>query len=414
MHHGNNTSVSQQNIPHVSGEPESRLLDSLLALHPDYFNDVIAYAQQKKMQILYTAIDRDQAGKPHFTHHSFGLDADHYFYPASTVKLPVAVLALQRLNELNLSGIDRNTTLLHDPLEGISAGCLTDSTQESGKPSVAGYIKKIMLVSDNDAFNRLYEFLGSSYINQQLHAMGYGGTQITHRLSIPLSEEENRKTNPVRFMGTDGQILYAQPELYNTDPFPARNDFIGNAYYQGESLIEKPMDFSKKNRLPLQELHTQLMRIVFPESFTPEQRFRISESDRKFLLRCMSQWPAESRYPDYGADSNYYPAYCKFILYGGERGTPDPELRIFNKVGDAYGQLTDAAYVVDFRSGVEFFLSGTIYCNSDEVLNDDRYDYETVGFPFMKHLGQVVLEHERNRVRRYAAALDEFRMNYDE
>ncbi len=398
----------------LPGKSGSRLLDSLMALYPAYFTDVIANAERKKVQLIYTQIDRDEAGNPHFTHHNFGLNAAHYFYPASTVKFPVAALALQRLNELNLPGIDRNTTLVHDSLQGITEGCFTDSTQESGKPSVAGYIKKIMLVSDNDAFNRLYEWLGPDYINRQLHARGYAGTQITHRLSIALSEEKNRKTNAVRFLDTRGQSLLSQPEQFSKDPHPSRNNFIGKAYYQGDNLIEKPMDFSKKNRLPLEELHRQLMSIVFPEVFPTEQRFTISANDRRFLLRCMSQWPTESRYPDYSADTNYYPAYCKFLLYGAGKGLPDPGIRIFNKVGDAYGQLTDAAYIVDFKRGVEFFLSATIYCNADEVLNDDKYDYDSVGFPFMKHLGEVILDFERKRVREFPARLEGLRMDYSE
>ncbi len=41
-----------------------------------------------------------------------------------------------------------------------------DPTTEDGRPTVAHYIKKILLVSDNDAFNRLYEFLGQEYIQQ--------------------------------------------------------------------------------------------------------------------------------------------------------------------------------------------------------------------------------------------------------
>ena len=50
--------------------------------------------------------------------------------------------------------------------------------QQMGRPTIAHYIKKILLVSDNDAFNRLYEFLGQQYINTTLHQMGYTEVQI--------------------------------------------------------------------------------------------------------------------------------------------------------------------------------------------------------------------------------------------
>ena len=60
--------------------------------------------------------------------------------------------------------------------------------------------KKILLASDNDAFNRLYEFLGQEYINNSLRKMGYKDVQIIHRLDISLTEQQNRRTNPVRFI----------------------------------------------------------------------------------------------------------------------------------------------------------------------------------------------------------------------
>jgi hypothetical protein len=45
-------------------------------------------------------------------------------------------------------------------------------------------------------------------------------------------------------------------------------------------------------------------------------------------------------------------------------------------------------------------LSAVLYVNSDGVLNDDRYDYDTVGFPFLRDLGRRVYEAELRRKRR--------------
>ena len=45
------------------------------------------------------------------TNHSFNLNPI-YFYPASTVKLPIAILALQKLNELKKPGLDKYSTMI--------------------------------------------------------------------------------------------------------------------------------------------------------------------------------------------------------------------------------------------------------------------------------------------------------------
>jgi hypothetical protein len=38
-------------------------------------------------------------------------------------------------------------------------------------------------------------------------------------------------------------------------------------------------------------------------------------------------------------------------------GTIPANIRIFNKIGSAYGFLTDAAYIVDYQEGIEFILA---------------------------------------------------------
>jgi flavin-dependent dehydrogenase len=88
-------------------------------------------------------------------------------------------------------------------------------------------------------------------------------------------------------------------------------------------------------------------------------------------------------------------------------------VRVFNKVGWAYGFLTDVSYVCDFANNVEFMLTATVYVNSDGVLNDNKYDYDTIGYPFLYHLGQTVYRYELGRDRRYRPQLSRFRIDYE-
>ena len=74
--------------------------------------------------------------------------------------------------------------------------------------------------------------------------------------------------------------------------------------------------------------------------------------------------------------------------------------------------LIDAAYFADYNNNVEFMLSAVIHCNSDGIFNDDKYDYDSVGFPFMKHLGDVIYNYELKRNKKVIPDLDTFRFNY--
>jgi len=389
-------------------------LENLLAANPQYFDSILAHRKEWNTQIIYTQINRGANGIAALKNYYFNVNPANYFYPASTVKLPVALLALQRLNELKEKGIDKNTTMITEAGTASETAVYNDPTTPDGRPTIAHYIKKILMVSDNDAFNRLYEFLGQDYINKELHKKGYEDVQILHRLDIALSADENRQTNPVKFLDAANTILYEQPLQTNATPYVTRNDSMGKGFYRGGDLIKGPMNFSKKNRISLEDLHTILISLVFPNKVYSNQQFNLTEYDRQFVFKYMSQLPTESTYPPYSSDTaNYWPAYCKFLLFGNERGDLPKNIRVFNKVGDAYGQILDVAYIVDYEMGVEFFLSAVMYCNSDGILNDDKYDYKTTGFPFMKNLGKVIYDYEVKRPKKHLPNFSNFKFEYD-
>jgi hypothetical protein len=393
-------------------EPDS-LMYNLLASYPSFFNSIITQKDALNVQIIYTQIDRNKKGKIRFTDHHFNHNPENYYYPASTVKLPVAILALQKLNELKIQGLDKNTTMitLADG-EGQTEVC-NDPSAADGRPAIAQYIKKILLVSDNDAFNRLYEFLGQEYINNSLHKMGYTDVQIIHRLEVSLSEDQNRHTNPVRFVDAKGNILYEKPAEKSKLVYAVRNTKLGKGYMRGNEMVKEPFDFSKKNRLPLSDLHSIVRSIMFPDAVPVKQRFNLSAEDYAFLRKYMSMLPGESPSPAYDS-VNYWDSYVKFLFYGSEKGKAEPDIRIFNKVGDAYGFLIDGAYLVDYKNNTEFMVSAVIYCNSDGIFNDDKYDYDTLGFPFFKNLGRVLYDYELKRNKKRTTDLSAFRIQYAE
>ncbi|MES2795626.1 MAG: hypothetical protein V4683_06665, partial [Bacteroidota bacterium] len=60
----------------------------------------------------------------------------------------------------------------------------------------------------------------------------------------------------------------------------------------------------------------------------------------------------------------------------------------------------------------EFFVSAVIYCNEDQIFNDDKYDYDQIGFPFMKNLGQLLYDYESKRTKKYLPNLSKMRFEY--
>ncbi len=392
-------------------QSEDKLIRKLLRSKPEWFGPVLENPGKYDVQIIYTRVDRDQNNQPRLTTHTWRADPKQYFYPASTVKLPAVLLALEKLNRLNVPGLDKHTPLRIDSAYARQVPAATDSTAENGLPSVAHYVKKILLVSDNDAFNRLLEFVGQRPFNEALHAKGYQDLKITRRLQVGSTPEEDRHSNPFTFYQGE-QVLYQQPAAFNPQPFGNTLTTIrkGKGYMKGGQLVNEPMDFSAVNYFSLGDMQAILRSLIFPGAVPAAGRFQLTDDDYRFVRRHMSMFPHESTWPRY--DTSHYPSYGKFFLYGDTKAPFPPNVRIFNKAGWAYGTLTDNAYIVDFDKGVEFFLTATILVNEDGIFNDDKYEYETVGKPFLARLGQVFYEHELKRKRKHQPDLREFRFEY--
>jgi hypothetical protein len=373
---------------------------------------VLADTAKYQVQILYTQIDRNEHGNPLFTTYPFNVDDSRYYYPASTVKLPIALLALEWLEQQQVEGLTLETTMLTDSVRPSQLPAWKDSTAENGLPSIGQYIKKILLVSDNDASNRLYELLGMDYINRKLGEKGLANTVITQRLSFPISPEENRQFNPIRFVDKSGKTLLEIParqadSAYVVPGFPK----LGKAYYKNDTLIQGGMDFSYKNKFSLSDLHGVVQRTIFPDAFVGIERFNINEEHRNFVLKYMSMLPRESKFPTYDT-TEFYDSFSKFFKFGTDKEPIPARFRLFNKTGWSYGHLIDGGYFVDFETGVEFFVSAIVYVNEDEILNDDKYETDEVGLPFFAELGEYLYQRELKRKKQLLPDLSRLKISY--
>ncbi len=391
---------------------EKNLIEDLLKSRPDLFKTILDDPAKFEMQILYTQIDRDKNNVPKFTSYKYRVNPKEYFYPASSLKLSAAILSLQKLNELKIDGLDRNTPLRIDSVESWQRKTEKDISAFDSLPSIAQFIRKILLVSDNDAYNSLYEFLGQKYLNEQLWNRGYKNINLIHRLSTPLTKEQNRITNPFTFYSND-KIIYEQPGQKNPKQYKNElpNLFRGIGYLQNDSLINKPKDFTYSNYFSLEDLQNVLKAVIFPKFIPAKQRFNLTQDDYKFLQKYLSMLPKESKYPKYDT-AKCWDSSVKYFMYGDTKSSIPENIRIFNKVGGAYGYLIDNAYIVDFINKVEFLLTAVIYVNNDKIFNDDKYEYDEIGIPFLANFGKIIYEYELKREKKFKPSLYEFVFDY--
>ncbi len=387
-------------------------LENLMKTQPEHFKHILKNKKQFETQIIYTQINRDEENRPTFKSFEYNVDENRYFYPASTVKMPAAFLAMEYLNELNIPGLNANTTMLTDSAYLGQSAVTTDATAANKLPSISHYAKKIFIVSDNDAFNRVFELLGQEHINNRLHEKGYDKTRITHRLALSMPGDGGLYTNPVRF--TKGaRTLYEKPLLKSETSYaPDKKILKGKGYINGQGeLVNEKFEFTYKNFMPLTEMQHMQKAVLFPEAVAADKRFNLSAKDYTQLYQYMSQLPTESDYPQYDKEE-FNDSYSKFLLFGAKDSIPE-HIRIFNKIGLAYGYMTDNAYIIDTKNNVEFMLSAVIHANANEIYNDGVYEYDSVALPFMRDLGRLVYNYELQRDRKIVPDLSKFKVSYD-
>ena len=370
--------------------------DSVLKQKP-ILQKVNSDLKKYRLQIIYTQITRDTEGKPSFKTYTYHLDSTNYFYCASLVKLPCSILALEKTKELKIYS---NTIMFTDSANACQRSVKKDTTSVNGYPSIAQYIKRMALVSDNVAYGRVYEFLGVDYIHNRLTELGYKNIRIVHRFDGGCKGTENTTTNPVTFYDNKLKPLIKLEQQVASKLYlhPLGDVKIGKAYMNAQNKkINEPKDFTNMSYMSLQNIHSILQKLIFNNYLPMEQRFDIIEEDRVSLINYLTMYPRESSHPTYNTKV-YYDSYKKYFIFGdSKKPITNSDIKITNIVGQSYGFMVDCAYIQNKSENVEFMLSAVIYTNENQIINDGKYEYNTIALPFLAELGRQIYAYELKR-----------------
>jgi hypothetical protein len=349
-------------------------------------------AEEFRLQLLLTRVVDPPMGStrpPRVIRSGYRVDAE-YFYPASTIKLAGAIAAALELQER--AGADQSITW-----ETPARFHALDPAAPATDTTLGMEVRKLFLVSDNPAFNRLYDFVGQDRLNGGMRAAGLASTRIMHRLSVSRTPEQNRQTPRIEFTPEGRNVVVYEPRMCEPDGpaiFLPQGLTVGTGFQRGDGSVAPAMNFESLNRISLVDLHDMLVLLARPDlaAALGKQAFPLTEADRQVLLATMRELPRESPDPVYDP-SDYPDDYGKFLLPGFRRaGVHD--VAIANKIGQAYGFTIENAYVTPTVAGADrresFFITAVIYTNADGVLNDDHYEYDAVALPFMADLGEAL------------------------
>lgn len=357
-----------------------------------------------RFQFLITEIvEREDAGRdadappaPALVEHSYREDAE-YVYPASAIKTFASVAALRKLQRLEAD--HKRRVNLDTPLafcRGESTRCRTtddETNLEGGVITLGHEIRKMQLVSNNTAFNRLMQFVGFDEFHDHMRAMGFTRTFVRHPLWVARPEADPTYTARVELRPARGKavVIAGRAATQSLPPTKLPGQMVGRAYLdeaQGKARVDAPMDFAAKNFAALRDFHRLTLGIVLPgDPRVPD--LGLDARKLKFLRRAMTQDPLESKNPVYTDEKKSALRY-KPMLEGVLRVRKPSRIEYVSKAGRAYGFHLENAYIRDRTSGRAFVVTVAIYVNDNGVLNDDLYQYDGVSRPLLKDLGEVL------------------------
>lgn len=353
----------------------------------DDFEALLADPARHRLQILVTEVDPGNPG-PRLLTHGYRVDAE-FFFAASAIKTFASVAALRKLAGLRDRGVGLDTPLaLCGRAEDRCDRTLDESNEPDRTITLGHEIRKMHLISNNVAFNRLYDFVGHRELNEDMRAIGFDSLRIRHRMGEQHSL--GRVTPRVELRGPTGTVVVPRRESTLDDPATGAPGIeVGVAHYgRGRVRIDGPRDFSRKNYVSMLDLHRLQLAILLPE--TPGLPALGLEPDhRAFLLTAMTQNPEDSENPRFSSP-RLTGAHYKLMSRGIARVVDPERIRYVNKPGRAYGFHIENAYVQDTSTGRAFFVTAGVYVNENGVINDDHYEYDAISRPFFKDLGEAL------------------------
>jgi hypothetical protein len=362
---------------------------------------VMADPEKYRAEILFTEVrpPKNKDGRPELVRHAFRVDRE-YFYPASAIKLTAAVAGLEALAE---RGRARGRAYAPDCAMKIfdsSAGAYEerDATDYvTGKLNLAHELKKMLVISDNEAFNRMYAFVGHKEMNTRMWKLGLPSVRIRHRLGNVKDFDDPTMTPEVVIVPGDGGAELVTPERSSTLMlFPVRDPGtkVGRAHFENNVQVGGPMDFSEKNRIGLRDLQRLMMKVVLPEAEDALPAY--DDAGRALLLSLLSMLPSQSRLTGFDTSLDE----LQRLSYPGViRAVPASKVRFYGKSGRAYGFSTENSFVFDPETKRGFFLTAALYTNEVGVVGADHYEYVEIANPFFAALGEYAAKRSFGRSR---------------
>lgn len=355
---------------------QSKLL-SIISGKDNLVDEVIKNSLKYHLQINFTRID-EQGENIKFEDYSLNKDK-YYFHPASLIKLPLAVASLELLtkyqNQFNIG--------LNNPVQSSTCACdLNTDKYVNNKlnPTLDILFREMLIMSNNDAYNFFYNFVGTNYFNSRMKDLSLENVILRNRFSSSCTVQSADKHGGIYFLkDTTGT-------KYKLNCSNDSNLTMNQSIYLGD------LNSRNLNLASLYSIHKLMVQIFYPKAFNPNFNLLMSTENLNYFKNTISSYPKSIS--DY---VNLPNTYHKYLIPSHLINNNDSSLKIYSKNGNAGGYISDVMFLKDDKSNIKYFLSVSMFNYQQKKYYRRRVYYTSPGIDFFRKLSKILYDYEKNK-----------------
>ena len=338
-------------------------------------DNVLANPAKYHLQINFTAVEEDQGN---IKLNDYSLYKDKYYYhPASLIKFPLALISLEMLTRFQQEyGLSLQT-----PIQSKTCSCDfgTDTyVNHLKQPNLDNLYKEMLVMSNNDAYNFFYDFVGTTHFNKRMKELNIPDIILRNRFYSGCAGTAAKMSGGIQFMKDSVNASYSINCQQDT-----LLDNTQSIYLNDPTAITH-------NVVSLSSLHQLMIQLFYPTLFNKEKTLNISEANLNYFKTTISSYP--NSLPDYVGYPNHY---HKYLIPSHLINNKDSAIKVYSKNGNAGGYISDVMYFTDEKNKVKYFLSVSMYNATTKYYYRRRARYTSPGLDFFRQLSKILYNYEK-------------------
>ena len=340
-------------------------------------DQVLANPEKYHLQIHFTAVNEQERA---IVLNEYSLYKDKYYYhPASLIKFPLALASLEMFTKFQ----EQFGISLQSKIESKTCSCDfgTDNyVNHKSKPTLDILYREMLIMSNNDAYNFFYDFVGPTYFNKRMTELGLSNIILRNRFYAGCAGEKAKLHGGISFMKDSANVKYAI--RCQTDSLQDNVQSI----YLNEGAAKS------NNLVSLYSLHQLMKKLFYPATSNSVPALNISETNLNYFKQTIASYPKSI--PEYSSYPNHY---HKYLIPPDLINNQDSSIKIYSKNGNAGGYISDIMYFTDEKNKVKYFLSVSMYNASNKYYYRRRTYYTSPGIDFFRQLSKVLYNYEKEK-----------------